>query len=493
MDNKLETISNLFEGKEIRSIWDVEKEEYYFSVVDVISALSESNIPRNYWSDLKRKLIKEGSQLHENIVQLKMKAKDGKFRETDTLDTKGILRLIESVPSSKAEPFKLWLAQMGKGRIDEVFDPEIAIKRAIDYYRNHGYSDKWIEARLKGILDRNKLTDIWKENGIKDGYEFVVLMNEIYRAWSGMKASEYKEFKKIRKESLRDNMTDVEVALTDLGEIVTRELAKKHKPQGLKANRKIAREGGEVAKTARENLEEKLGETIISNKNSLNYQYIEENKKIADKNNKKNKRRSKIYMDKEFIDNALKVMKFDIDDEEKSLIQFVGMREYGVASQEKPLLLTLNLQSCIALIAYTKNFSFLAHMNVIRGNWNKDFNIDEVNGTSKCKKVEDLYNEILSHKDKISQPINIGLVLGIAPVEKEYISRRILEDDLLNMFEKLRVNYIRANRLPDIKSWNFILDSRKGEIIHDGVECGNRITRISQERKQDNDNSYRTY
>ena len=139
MDNKLETISNLFEGKEIRSIWDAEKEEYYFSVVDVISALSESNIPRNYWSDLKRRLIKEGSQLHENIVQLKMKAKDGKYRETDTLDTKGIFRLIESVPSQKAEPFKLWLAQMGKERIDEVFDPEIAIKRAIDYYRNRGY------------------------------------------------------------------------------------------------------------------------------------------------------------------------------------------------------------------------------------------------------------------------------------------------------------------------------------------------------------------
>ena len=285
MDNKLETISNLFEGKEIRSIWDVEKEEYYFSVVDVISALSESNIPRNYWSDLKRRLIKEGSQLHENIVQLKMKAKDGKYRETDTLDTKGIFRLIESVPSQKAEPFKLWLAQMGKERIDEVFDPEIAIKRAIDYYRNSGYSDKWIEARLKGILDRNKLTDIWKQNGIEEGYEFAVLTNEIYRAWSGMKAAEYKELKNIRKESLRDNMTDVEVSLTDLGEIATRELARKYKPQGLKANRKIAKAGGEVAKTARKDLEQKLGETIISNKNSLNYQYIEDNKKLADKNN----------------------------------------------------------------------------------------------------------------------------------------------------------------------------------------------------------------
>ena len=285
-NNKLETISNLFEGKEIRSVWDAEKEEYYFSVVDIISALTDSNIPKRYWTDLKRNLIKEGSQLYENIVQLKMKSqKDGKNYLTDTLDTKGILRLIESVPSPKAEPFKLWLAQMGKERIDEVFDPEIAIKRAIDYYRNRGYSDKWIEARLKGILDRNKLTDIWKENGIKDGFEFAVLTNEIYQAWSGMKASEYKDYKNIRKESLRDNMTDVEVALTDLGEIATRELARKHRPQGLKANRKIAKAGGEVAKTARDNLEEKLGESIISNKNSLNYQYLEDNKKLAEKNN----------------------------------------------------------------------------------------------------------------------------------------------------------------------------------------------------------------
>ena len=275
-NNKLETISKLFEDKEIRSVWDAEKEEYYFSVVDVIGALTDSKTPKRYWTDLKRRITEEGSQLYENIVQLKMIAKDGKMRETDTLDTKGILRLIESVPSPQAEPFKLWLAQMGKERIDEVFDPEIAIKRAIDYYRNRGYSDKWIEARLKGILDRNKLTDVWKENGIKEGYEFAVLTNEIYQAWSGMKAAEYKEYKNIRKESLRDNMTDVEVALTDLGEIATRELAKKHRPQGLKANRKIAKEGGEVAKTARDDLEKKLGEKVISKKNVLNYKYMEQ-------------------------------------------------------------------------------------------------------------------------------------------------------------------------------------------------------------------------
>ena len=287
MDNKLETISNLFDGKEIRSIWDSEKEEYFFSVVDVIGALTDSKIPKRYWTDLKRKIIEEGSELYENIVQLKMLAKDGKMRETDTLDTKGILRLIESVPSPKAEPFKLWLAKMGKERIDEVFDPEIAIKRAIDYYRNRGYSDKWIEARLKGILDRNKLTDVWKENGIKEGYEFAVLTNEIYQTWSGMKASEYKKYKNIRKESLRDNMSDIEVALTDLGEIATRELVKKHKPHGIKENKKVAKAGGEVAKTARDDLEKKLGETVISKNNKLNYEYIEEKVLKEIKNSKK--------------------------------------------------------------------------------------------------------------------------------------------------------------------------------------------------------------
>lgn len=194
-NNKLETITNLFESSEIRSIWDSEKEEYYFSVVDVISALTDSNIPKRYWTDLKRRLVEEGSQLYDNIVRLKLKAQDGKLRETDTLDTKGIFRLIESIPSPKAEPFKLWLASLGSERIDEVFDPEIAIKRAINYYRKRGYSDKWIEARLKGILDRNKLTDIWKEGGISKDYEYGILTNEIYKEWSGMKASEYKEFK----------------------------------------------------------------------------------------------------------------------------------------------------------------------------------------------------------------------------------------------------------------------------------------------------------
>ena len=295
-DNKLETISNLFEDSEIRSIWDSEKEEYYFSVVDIIKALTDSKIPKRYWTDLKRKLTEEGSQLYENIVQLKMKANDGKMRETDTLDTKGILRLIESIPSPKAEPFKLWLAKMGNDRIDEVFDPELAINRAVDYYRARGYDDNWIKARMTGVVDRRKLTDVWKENGITKNIEYAVLTNEIYQAWSGMKASEYKEFKGIRKESLRDNMTDIEVALTDLGEIATRELAKKHRPYGIEENKKVANMGGHAAKVARDDIEKNLGETVITRKNALNYKYIDSNKldkkklpKEKDNKNMKNK------------------------------------------------------------------------------------------------------------------------------------------------------------------------------------------------------------
>lgn len=215
--------------------------------------------------------------MHENIVQLKMKSqKDGKQYLTDVLDTKGIFRLIESIPSPKAEPFKLWLANLGSERIDEVFDPEIAISRAVTYYRNRGYDDKWIKARLTGIVDRFKLTDVWKESGVTKDYEYGILTNEIYKSWSGMKASEYKDFKGLRKESLRDNMTDIEVALTDLGEIATRELAKEHKPYGLKQNKEIAKRGGKIAKITRDNLEKELGRTVISNKNSLNYEYIDE-------------------------------------------------------------------------------------------------------------------------------------------------------------------------------------------------------------------------
>lgn len=286
--DKLETISNLFEGNEIRSIWNNEKEEYYFSVVDVISALTNNDYEksRNYWKWLKNKLNEEGSQLVSNTNQLKMKSKkDGKNYLTDTLDTKGILRLIESVPSPKAEPFKLWLANLGSERIDEVFDPEIAINRAVDYYRKRGYSDKWIKDRLDGIVDRKRLTDVWKDGGITKNYEYGILTNEIYQEWSGMKASEYKAFKGLRKESLRDNMSDIEVLLTDLGETATRELAKKHKPYGLEQNKKIARMGGNTAKVARDDLEKKLGESVITKNNNLNYKYIESQNKIENKYN----------------------------------------------------------------------------------------------------------------------------------------------------------------------------------------------------------------
>ena len=279
-ENKLSTISNLFEEKEIRSIWDGEKGDYYFCVVDVIGVLTNNDYQksRNYWKWLKIKLNDEGSELVSNTNQLKLRVQDGKMRNTDVLDTKGILRLIESIPSPKAEPMKMWLANLGSERIDEVFDPEIAINRAVNYYRKKGYSDKWIESRLNGILNRNKLTDIWKSRGITQDYEYGILTNEIYKSWSGMKASEYKEYKGIRKESLRDNMSDIEIILTDLGEVATRELAKKYNPYGLEENKKIAIMGGNTAKIAKDDLENKLGDKVITSNNSLGYEYIDENK-----------------------------------------------------------------------------------------------------------------------------------------------------------------------------------------------------------------------
>ncbi|MBR2290404.1 MAG: phage antirepressor protein, partial [Clostridia bacterium] len=274
-----------FENKEIRSVWDGEKEEYFFSVVDVVGALTDSNIPKRYWTDLKKKLELEGSQVYENIVRLKIKAKDGKLRLTDVLDTKGVLRLIESIPSPKAEPFKVWLANLGSERINEVFDPEIAVNRAVTYYRNKGYSDEWIKHRLSGIVDRFKLTDIWKEGGITKPVEYALLTNEIYKGWSGMKASEYKEYKGIRKESLRDNMTDIEIALTNIGEIAARDIAKVENPKGLKENLKVAKRGGGVAKGAKDLYEKETRRPAISKENALDYQYLNEAKqrKIEEK------------------------------------------------------------------------------------------------------------------------------------------------------------------------------------------------------------------
>ena len=283
MEERKVTISNLFEGHEIRSIWDSEKEDYYFSVVDVISALTNSPEPRKYWSVLKTRLKKEGSQVTTNCSQLKMKAPDGKMRMRDALDTEGIFRLIESVPSPKAEPFKVWLAKLGREEVDNAFDPSKGIDKMIDYYLRKGYTLEWIEARIKAIIDRKKLTNAWHDSGIESNSEYAILTNEIYKEWSGMTASEYKVHKGIRKENLRDNMTDIEVVLTDLGEIATRELTKEHKPQGLKENKRIAKMGGNVAKVARDDIENKLGRSVISKENHLGYKYLDDNKKIETK------------------------------------------------------------------------------------------------------------------------------------------------------------------------------------------------------------------
>ena len=278
--NKKNELVKVFENTNIRTKWDSEKGDYYYSVVDVISALTDNEYQksRKYWSVLKTRLKKEGSELTTICSQLKMMASDGKFYNTDVLDTKGILRLVQSVPSPKAEPFKLWLAQVGSDRIDEVFDPSKALEKAVTSYKRMGYSDAWIEKRLKGVLHRHQLTDIWKDNGISEPNEFATLTNEIYQAWSGMKAHEYKNFKGIRKENLRDNMTDLEVLLTDIGETATRELAKQYNPLGLAQNKEIAKRGGNIAKNTRDNLEKELGRCVISPSNNMNKKYIEDKK-----------------------------------------------------------------------------------------------------------------------------------------------------------------------------------------------------------------------
>ncbi len=279
MQNKLELINKLFEGKNIRVVWDAEAQEYFFSVIDVIEILTESLDPAHYWRTLKSRMTLEGNETVTNCVAFKMKAKDGKMRITDTLDTKGILRLIQSIPSPKAEPFKLWLASLGKEEIDNIFDPSVAINKSINYYKKKGYTDSWIEARLKGILNRNKLTSAWKETGIREGIEYAILTNEIYKSWSGMKTQEYKEFKSLKKESLKDNVTDIEVSLADLGEISTRELIKKKNPRGLEENKEIAKTGGSISRTARDALEKELGESVIKNTNNIKYEKLKGDEK----------------------------------------------------------------------------------------------------------------------------------------------------------------------------------------------------------------------
>ena len=279
--DKMHIINKLFNNETIRTVWDSEKEKYFVSIVDIVGVLVDSKEPRKYWSWLKNKLKNdEDFELSSITRQLKLKSSDGKYYSTDVCDIEGMFRIIESIPSKNAEPIKGWLARLGSERLDETFDPSLAVQRAIDTYRAKGYDEDWIIKRIKGIQDRKKLTEVWKDNGVDSNLEYAILTNDIYREWSGMTAKEYKEFKGLRKESLRDNMSDIEVLLADIGEITTRELAKKHKPYGLYENRKIAKAGGEVASNTRKNIEEKLGENVISKNNNLNYQYIDNNKKL---------------------------------------------------------------------------------------------------------------------------------------------------------------------------------------------------------------------
>ena len=261
----------LFEGQQVRYVWDEEKEKYFFSVVDVIQVLTDSNIPKRYWSDLKRKLAAEGNETYENIVRLKMTAPDGKMRETDVADTEQLLRLIQSVPSKKAEPFKLWLASLGQERLNQLQDPELSIEQAIKDYRRLGYTEAWINQRIKTIEIRKGLTDEWKRGGMKEETDYASLTDIISKAWSGMTTKEYKHYKGLRKENLRDNMTNVELMLNGLAEAAATEMSKRENPQGFVENANIAHRGGNVAHVARKQLEQELGDTVISSKRALNF------------------------------------------------------------------------------------------------------------------------------------------------------------------------------------------------------------------------------
>ena len=287
-ENKLQLVNKIFNNGTIRTVWDKEQEKYFISVVDIVSIISESKDGRKYWNKLKQRLREEGNETVTNCHQLKLKAQDGKYRKTDVTDIEGMFRIIESIPSRNAEPIKQWLAHLGKERIDETFDPSIALQRAIELYRVKGYDEEWISKRIKALQERKKLTDVWKENGIESNLEYAILTNEIYKEWSGMTAKEYKQYKGLRKESLRDNMDNIELILTDLSEEATKRLAAKQKPNGLKENIKIAKMGGHAAKVARNDIEKNLGESVVTKTNKLNYKYIEEQEKMLELNNKGN-------------------------------------------------------------------------------------------------------------------------------------------------------------------------------------------------------------
>ncbi|MCL2848365.1 MAG: Bro-N domain-containing protein [Firmicutes bacterium] len=265
----------LFNDKQIRTHWDSEKEEWYFSVVDICGVLSESSDPRNYWKVLKNRLKAEGSQLVTICNQLKMQSSDGKFYNTDVLDTAGILRLVQSIPSPNAEPFKIWLAQVGSERIDEIYDPEIAIHRALEFYRKKGYTEGWINQRLKTIEMRKELTDEWKDKGATTGKDYAILTDEMISAWSGMSTREYKAHKDLTKENLRDNMTNIELVLNMLAEVTTTAISKTENPQNMTENVSIARRGGSVAKSAKDSFEKETGQSVISKVNARNKEMLE--------------------------------------------------------------------------------------------------------------------------------------------------------------------------------------------------------------------------
>ena len=260
----------IFEGSQIRSVWDNEREEWYFSVVDVIGSLTESNNPRDYWYRVKKRMSEEErSELSTFCRQLKLKSTDGKSYKTDVADMQGIFRIIQSVPSPKAEPFKMWLAEVGKERIDEIIDPELTIDRALEGYARKGYSREWINQRLQAIQVRKELTDTWQDHGVKAGNEYAILTNEISKAWSGMTTREYKDFKGLKKENLRDNMSTTELILNMLAETATTDIAEATNPQGLEENKKAAQDGGSIAGDARKSIEARTGKPVITSKNAI--------------------------------------------------------------------------------------------------------------------------------------------------------------------------------------------------------------------------------
>ena len=266
----------LFDEYKIRTKWDPEIEDYYYPIIDVIAVLTESKNPSAYWRKLKQRLSEESNESVTNCHRLKMPAKDGKMRETDVANTKELLRLIQSVPSPKAEPFKQWLAQMGKERLEEIADPEIAMQRAINTYREKGYTEEWITQRMRSIETRKELTAEWNRVGVNEGIEYAILTNDISKAWSGMSTKEYKQYKGLRKESLRDNMTNLELIFNMLAEASTTEISKVENPDGFEDSRDVAKRGGNIAGNARQELEEVTGKSVISKKNSKNPELLDE-------------------------------------------------------------------------------------------------------------------------------------------------------------------------------------------------------------------------